>query len=47
MEKYSFHPGSGSVAQFPDITEELRFQYALAYNSTNPLRDGSFRRIPD
>jgi VWFA-related protein len=30
---------------FHNISEELRLQYTLAYRSTNPLRDGAFRRI--
>jgi VWFA-related protein len=32
-------------ASFHNISEELRLQYTLAYHSTNPLRDGAFRRI--
>jgi len=32
-------------ANFRDIAAELRAQYALAYQSTNLLRDGAFRRI--
>jgi VWFA-related protein len=32
-------------ANFRDITEELRFQYALAYSPINVSRDGAFRRI--
>ena len=30
---------------FDSIREELRGQYSLAYRSTNPKRDGAFRRI--
>jgi Ca-activated chloride channel homolog len=30
---------------FQDISEELRSQYSLAYRSSNPNRDGSFRSI--
>jgi Ca-activated chloride channel family protein len=30
---------------FQDIGEELRSQYSLAYRSSNPNRDGSFRSI--
>jgi VWFA-related protein len=32
-------------SNFSEITDELRFQYGLAYSSTNPQRDGAFRRI--
>ncbi len=32
-------------SNFQNISEELRVQYALAYQSTNGLRDGGFRRI--
>jgi Ca-activated chloride channel homolog len=32
-------------SNFRDITEELRFQYALAYSPINLVRDGGFRRI--
>lgn len=31
--------------QFKRITEELRSQYTIGYRSTNPKRDGAFRRI--
>ena len=30
---------------FQDISAELRNQYSLAYRSSNPARDGSFRSI--
>jgi Ca-activated chloride channel homolog len=30
---------------FQDISSELRNQYSLAYRSSNPSRDGSFRSI--
>src|SRR5207253_8801855 len=30
---------------FDQIAEELRTQYSLAYTSTNPARDGRFRKI--
>ena len=30
---------------FQDISEELRSQYSMAYRSSNPVRDGSFRSI--
>jgi VWFA-related protein len=30
---------------FKDIQEDLRTQYALGYNSTNPRKDGSYRRL--
>jgi VWFA-related protein len=30
---------------FQDISAELRSQYSLAYRSSNPVRDGSFRSI--
>ncbi len=33
------------AANFQDIGRELRSQYSLAYISTNPAHDGSFRRI--
>lgn len=32
-------------SSFHNISEELRLQYALAYRSTNLVRDGAFRRI--
>jgi VWFA-related protein len=32
-------------SNFRNISEELRFQYALAYRPTNVARDGAFRRI--
>jgi Ca-activated chloride channel homolog len=32
-------------ASFQDISAELRSQYSLAYRSSNPTRDGSFRSI--
>jgi Ca-activated chloride channel homolog len=32
-------------AQFKRITEELRSQYTIAYRSTNPKKDGAFRKI--
>jgi Ca-activated chloride channel family protein len=31
--------------QFKRITEELRSQYTIGYRSTNPKRDGAFRKI--
>jgi Ca-activated chloride channel family protein len=30
---------------FNEIQEELRNQYSIGYESTNPNRDGSFRKI--
>jgi VWFA-related protein len=33
------------AVNFREIGEELRAQYALTYVSTNPARDGSYRRI--
>jgi len=30
---------------FQHVSEELRSQYAIAYRSTNPKRDGTYRRI--
>ena len=30
---------------FDQIQEEMRSQYAIGYTSTNPVRDGNFRRI--
>jgi len=30
---------------FAQISDELRSQYSLAYVSSNPARDGKFRRI--
>jgi VWFA-related protein len=30
---------------FNEIQEELRNQYSIGYESTNPNRDGTFRRI--
>src|SRR5579863_9796595 len=30
---------------FKDIQEDLRTQYSLGYNSTNPRKDGSYRRL--
>jgi VWFA-related protein len=32
-------------SNFANIAEELRLQYALAYRSTNQLRNGAFRKI--
>jgi VWFA-related protein len=32
-------------ANFRDITEELRFQYAIAYRSSNTIHDGLYRKI--
>ena len=33
------------AGDFKKIGEELRSQYTLAYRSTNPKRDGTFRRV--
>ena len=33
------------VANFKRISRELRAQYTLAYRSTNPRKDGSFRKV--
>ena len=33
------------ASSFRDITNELRLQYSLTYQSTNPMRDGKFRQI--
>ena len=30
---------------FQEIQDELRNQYSIGYSSTNPNRDGSFRRL--
>ena len=30
---------------FTEIDEEMRSQYAIGYSSTNPQRDGGFRKI--
>jgi VWFA-related protein len=30
---------------FQELQQELRSQYSLAYSSTNPARDGGFRKI--
>ena len=30
---------------FKDIQDDLRTQYALGYNSTNPRKDGSYRKL--
>jgi VWFA-related protein len=36
----------GSLEQaFAQLDEEMRSQYSLAYSSTNPNRDGAFRKI--
>ena len=32
-------------SNFQDITQELRYQYGLSYNSTNLARDGGYRQI--
>jgi Ca-activated chloride channel family protein len=41
-----FDAGEGDVrAIFRQIGEELRATYELAYVSTNPARDGSFRKV--
>jgi len=34
-----------TAAAFREIAEELRAQYSLGYVSSNPLRDGSFRKV--
>lgn len=34
-----------TAAAFQEIADELRTQYLLGYSSTNPSRDGSFRKI--
>jgi Ca-activated chloride channel family protein len=36
---------SDLVASFSSIGDELRSQYTIAYQSSNPLRDGSYRKI--
>ncbi len=36
---------SDLASNFHEITRELRSQYSLAYVSTNPARDGTFRNI--
>jgi Ca-activated chloride channel homolog len=43
----AFFPFEASelAANFQEIARELRSQYSLAYVSTNPARDGSFRKI--
>jgi len=41
-----FDAGQGDIrAIFTQISEELRSSYELAYISTNPVRDGSFRKV--
>jgi len=30
---------------FDEIQEEMRSQYAIGYTPSNPVRDGTFRRI--
>jgi Ca-activated chloride channel homolog len=35
----------GLAAAFTDITEQLRSSYEIGYHSTNPNRDGAFRKI--
>lgn len=35
----------GLSAAFTEITEQLRSSYEIGYHSTNPNRDGSFRKI--
>ena len=42
-----FHVGRKNTLQniFKEIQEEMRSQYALGYTSTNPNRDGGFRKI--
>lgn len=42
-----FSPAKASdlSSNFEDITQELRYQYGLSYNSTNLARDGGYRRI--
>lgn len=35
----------GLPAAFRDITEQLRSSYEIGYHSTNPVRDGGFRKI--
>ena len=34
-----------STACYDKIADELRTQYALGYVSSNPMRDGKWRRI--
>ncbi len=43
----AFFPFEASdlASNFHEITRELRSQYSLAYISTNPARDGTFRKI--
>jgi len=43
----AFFPSSFKAlpSQFKRITEELRSQYTIGYRSTNPKRDGAFRKI--
>jgi VWFA-related protein len=43
----AFFPFSATdlAANFQEIGRELRSQYSLAYRSTNPARDGTFRNI--
>jgi VWFA-related protein len=33
------------ASNFKDIADELRSQYTIAYRSTNPKRDGTFRKV--
>lgn len=41
-----FDAGQGDIGtQFRQIGEDLRSSYELAYVSTNPVRDGSFRKV--
>jgi len=42
----AFDAQQGDVREiFRQIGEELRSSYELAYISTNPVRDGSFRKV--
>jgi Ca-activated chloride channel family protein len=44
--KAFFPPKSDKlVSDFKQIDSELRSQYTIAYTSTNPRRDGTFRRV--
>jgi VWFA-related protein len=44
---HAFFPFEASdlAANFQEIARELRSQYSLAYVSTNPAHDGTFRKI--
>lgn len=42
---FELGPKSSLAEIFTNIQDELRSQYSLGYVSTNPARDGSFRKL--